>query len=249
MRLRNTPVPRCPGCVRRACATRHATQRPRASADDGTDAPPPPRAPILADVARASGATAGLLTAAAITLRTFAPPIAGLLPGSDAGVAASLLALTPSLDTASLAAAAPTAAAVTAARAAVLAASPSYRAESDASLALLLPTLGIGGVALWLCVVPAAAEEALFRGALLPLLAPDWRGVVGVASLFGVLHASGGRGAPSAAFATGAGAAYGWLFLACGGNLAAPVLAHALANGAAAGLWWARQQREKGGEA
>ena len=249
MRLCTLPVPRCPGRVRRACVTRHATQRPRASADDGTEAPSPPRGPTLADVARASGATASLLTAAAVAVRTFAPPIAGLLPGSDAGAAASLLSVTPSLDIASLAAAATTAAAVTAARAVVLAASPSYHAESDASLAPLLPALGAGGVALWLCAVPAAAEEALFRGALLPLLAPDWRGVVGVASLFGVLHASGGRGAPSAAFAAGAGAAYGSLFLFCGGNLAAPVLAHALANGAAAGLWWARQQKDKGGEA
>jgi hypothetical protein len=106
--------------------------------------------------------------------------------------------------------------------------------------------LSAAAAALWLCAVPAVAEEALFRGALLPLLAPDARGVAGVAVLFGALHAAGGgRGGASVAFATGAGVAYGALYLATGGDVAAPALAHAAANAAAAGLWWGRRQQGK----
>lgn len=37
------------------------------------------------------------------------------------------------------------------------------------------------------------AQELLFRGALLPALGPDWRGVLGAGIIFGVLHISGGR--------------------------------------------------------
>jgi membrane protease YdiL (CAAX protease family) len=181
------------------------------------------------------------LAAAAVAVRSFAGPIAGLLPGADGAAAAALLSTPPSFTPTHAAAAAATAAAVTAARAATLAASPAYRAETDASLGGMLPALGAGSVALWLCAVPAAAEEALFRGALLPLLSPDARGVAAVAALFGVLHASGGRGVASVGFATAAGVAYGALYLAAGGAVAAPALAHALANAAAAGLWWVRQ--------
>ena len=47
------------------------------------------------------------------------------------------------------------------------------------------------------------------------------------------------------AFATGAGVAYGALYLATGGDVAAPALAHAAANAAAAGLWWGRRQQGK----
>jgi hypothetical protein len=36
-------------------------------------------------------------------------------------------------------------------------------------------------------------QELLFRGALLPLIAPDWRGVAISGIVFGTLHLSGGR--------------------------------------------------------
>lgn len=36
-------------------------------------------------------------------------------------------------------------------------------------------------------------QELLFRGALLPLIAPDWQGVAISGIVFGTLHLSGGR--------------------------------------------------------
>lgn len=42
-------------------------------------------------------------------------------------------------------------------------------------------------------------QELLFRGALLPLVGVDWRGVAASGLVFGILHISGGR---NVAFAT-----------------------------------------------
>ena len=158
------------------------------------------------------------------------------------------------------AAAVAAAAVVTGARAAVVAASSSssskssssddeegknsFASEFDASLALVLPNLSSAQVALWLCLFPSVAEEALFRSALLPLVSADWRGAATVALLFGVLHYSprAGRGTASAVAATGAGFLYGMLYLWTGGDLVATAGAHALANAGSAALWWSREE-------
>ena len=67
------------------------------------------------------------------------------------------------------------------------------------SYAQVLTPLNKGDV-VTVSVLPAVAEEALFRGALLPALGGGPVGVVGAGVVFGALHAGGGR---NAAFAAG----------------------------------------------
>eukprot|EP00887_Chlorella_sp_A99_P002263 scaffold10.g2263.t1 len=96
------------------------------------------------------------------------------------------------------------AAAVTAARLALLAAWPAFREASDRSneqasqsAALLemedaLSPLGPADL-LVVSLLPGLSEELLFRGALVPAIAPDWRGAVIAGLVFGALHSGGGR--------------------------------------------------------
>ena len=49
-------------------------------------------------------------------------------------------------------------------------------------------------------VLPALAEETLFRGALLPAIGVSPVGVVGAGVVFGASHAGGGRNAALAAW-------------------------------------------------
>jgi len=141
--------------------------------------------------------------------------------------------------------------AVTAARAAAAIVAPRYAAATRQSLAQALdPLEGLSDLALVACV-PALGEELFFRGGLVPLVSPDWRGVAIAAVVFGSLHVSGGRGPWPALFATGAGAAYGASMLATS-DVAVPVVAHALANLASAwaykiGLWDAACGRDDDG--
>ncbi|EFN54071.1 hypothetical protein CHLNCDRAFT_13326, partial [Chlorella variabilis] len=92
------------------------------------------------------------------------------------------------------------------------------------------------GDLLWVAALPAVSEELLFRGALIPAVYPDWRGVVIAGLAFGVLHNSGGRNPAFAAWASLVGCAYGALLLATG-SVACPALAHTLANVASAAVW------------
>mmetsp|Transcript_25480 Transcript_25480/g.40898 ORF Transcript_25480/g.40898 Transcript_25480/m.40898 type:complete len:303 (+) Transcript_25480:235-1143(+) len=89
---------------------------------------------------------------------------------------------------------------------------------------------------LLVALLPGISEELFFRGALLPAVFPDWRGVIIAALTFGVLHNSGGRNLASAAFATLAGGAYGASFIATQ-NLLVPMGAHSLSNLMSAILW------------
>jgi membrane protease YdiL (CAAX protease family) len=87
----------------------------------------------------------------------------------------------------------------------------------------------LGPLSLRDCVVLAAAsgvaEEALFRGALQPLL-----GLVGASLLFGVAHFVPRRELlPWMLFSLAAGFGLGWLYELTG-NLVAPVVAHAGVN-------------------
>ena len=87
----------------------------------------------------------------------------------------------------------------------------------------------LGPLSLRDCVLLAAAsgvaEEALFRGALQPLL-----GWVGASLLFGLAHFVPRRELlPWVAFTFAAGFGLGWLYEATG-NLVAPVCAHAGVN-------------------
>ncbi|GAB5357551.1 hypothetical protein AAMO2058_000383900 [Amorphochlora amoebiformis] len=89
---------------------------------------------------------------------------------------------------------------------------------------------------LWVAFLPGITEELLFRGALIPAVYPDWRGILIGALTFGVLHNSGGRNLASATFATIAGGAYGTAFLATN-NLLVAMGAHSLSNLFSAAIW------------
>lgn len=88
-------------------------------------------------------------------------------------------------------------------------------------------------------VVPAIAEEILFRWALVPAVYPDWRGAVVSGLVFGVLHTNGGRNSAFAAWASCVGCAYAFLYL-YSGSVAMAVGAHSLANILSASLWLQR---------
>lgn len=146
----------------------------------------------------------------------------------------------PTLQQAGIALAA--AAAATALRATTLAAWPAYREASDRSNTQVLSPLTTADV-LYVSVLPGLAEELLFRGALLPAVAPDWRGALVAGLVFGALHSSGGRNAAFAAFASVLGCLYGGLMLATG-SLWVPAIAHSAANVASAALWKAQHQQQ-----
>ena len=96
--------------------------------------------------------------------------------------------------------------------------------EAARSLARSLGPLSTADARL-LAVASGLAEEAFFRGALLP-----WVGLWGAALLFGALHFVPERAFwPWTAFAVVAGVAFGGHFLFTG-HLLAPVTAHVLVN-------------------
>ena len=80
------------------------------------------------------------------------------------------------------------------------------------------------------------AQELLFRCALLPAIGGDAAAVAISGAVFGALHVTGGRNAAYAAWATVVGCLYGTLAVATHDGTA-PMLAHTLANIAAAALW------------
>ncbi|EEH56257.1 uncharacterized protein MICPUCDRAFT_69451 [Micromonas pusilla CCMP1545] len=127
------------------------------------------------------------------------------------------------------------AAAVTAARGALLRAWPDFAEASNRSNAQVLTPLRPFDV-VTVAVLPALAEETLFRGALLPAIGVSPVGVVGAGVVFGALHAGGGRNAAFAAWASVVGCAYGACAVATG-NVAVAMAAHAMANYASAALW------------
>lgn len=127
------------------------------------------------------------------------------------------------------------AAAVTAARTALLDAWPDFRTATDRSNAQVLTPLNKADV-VTVSVLPAVAEETLFRGVLLPALGGGPLGVVASGAVFGALHLGGGRNAAFAAWASAVGCLYG----ACAaytGDVAVAMLAHAIANVASATTW------------
>jgi membrane protease YdiL (CAAX protease family) len=135
--------------------------------------------------------------------------------------------------------------AVTATRLLLLAIWPQFKAATDISNAqIILPLasnpLDIGVVS----IIPALAEEMLFRGALLPAIYPDWRGVLISGAVFGALHINGGRNLEFGLWAGSVGCVYGAAYLATG-NLAVPMAAHALANVASASVWLSSNNANK----
>jgi uncharacterized protein len=94
------------------------------------------------------------------------------------------------------------------------------------------------------CCAAGLSEELLFRGALIPATAPDWRGVLVAAVVFGALHNNGGRNLAFALWAGGVGALYGGIFLFTQ-DIWVPVGAHALANMGSALLFWDKYSKAR----
>jgi hypothetical protein len=84
--------------------------------------------------------------------------------------------------------------------------------------------------------LPGISEELLFRGAILPLVGADWRGVTVAGLIFGILHVTGNRNAAFAAWASFVGIVYGFVAISTA-DLAVPMVAHSVANLVAAYAW------------
>ncbi|KAF6264969.1 hypothetical protein COO60DRAFT_1694712, partial [Scenedesmus sp. NREL 46B-D3] len=126
--------------------------------------------------------------------------------------------------------------AVTAARLLLLQQWADFAQATERSNKQVLSPLGWPDVLL-VALLTGVSEELLFRGGLVPLTWPDYRGVLLSGVVFGVLHLGGGRNAAFAGWATAVGWLYGGVFLASGGNVWVPAGAHALANLASAAVW------------
>ncbi|KAJ8758841.1 hypothetical protein K2173_002620 [Erythroxylum novogranatense] len=79
-------------------------------------------------------------------------------------------------------------------------------------------------------------QELLFRGALQPLFGMDWKSVLLVASLFGVLHLGNGRKYSFAVWATFVGLVYGYAAL-LSSSIVVPMASHAF-NNLVGGILW-----------
>ncbi|KAH7515609.1 hypothetical protein FEM48_Zijuj10G0044700 [Ziziphus jujuba var. spinosa] len=79
-------------------------------------------------------------------------------------------------------------------------------------------------------------QELLFRGALLPLFGFDWKSVLVVAAIFGVLHLGSGRKYSFAAWATFVGLAYGYATV-MSSSIIVPMASHAV-NNLVGGILW-----------
>ena len=130
------------------------------------------------------------------------------------------------------------AATVTAARRALLATSNEFREATNRSNAQVLRPLSSGDV-VTVSLLPAVAEETVFRGVLIPAfssVSSTYGAVVISGLVFGALHVGGGRNAAFAAWASLVGVLYGAAAVATG-DVATAMLAHGIANYASASLW------------
>eukprot|EP00899_Mesostigma_viride_P014048 jgi/Mesvir1/22644/Mv14079-RA.1 len=124
---------------------------------------------------------------------------------------------------------------VTAARVALVTVWPDFATATDVSNRQVLTNLETADLP-FVCCFPGLGEEWIFRGALLPAIGMDWKGVAVAGVVFGILHINGGRNAAFAAWASMVGIVYGASAVASG-DLIVPVAAHALANLMSAVLW------------
>ncbi|XWS22696.1 hypothetical protein CRYUN_Cryun29cG0058200 [Craigia yunnanensis] len=84
--------------------------------------------------------------------------------------------------------------------------------------------------------LPGMSEELLFRGALLPIFGFDWKSILVVATLFGVLHLGNGRKYSFAVWATFVGIVYGYATI-ISSSVIVPMASHAL-NNLVGGIVW-----------
>mmetsp|Transcript_44192 Transcript_44192/g.73586 ORF Transcript_44192/g.73586 Transcript_44192/m.73586 type:complete len:387 (-) Transcript_44192:258-1418(-) len=127
------------------------------------------------------------------------------------------------------------AAVVTVGRIILLSAWADFKTASDTSnRQVLTPLRGLD--VLQVAAYPAISEELLFRGFLLPAVGNDLAGIAVAGVVFGVLHIPGGRNPAFAVWASAVGMLYGALAVYTH-DLAAPMVAHAVANLASATYW------------
>ncbi|KAG6654867.1 uncharacterized protein LOC122308821 [Carya illinoinensis] len=84
--------------------------------------------------------------------------------------------------------------------------------------------------------LPGISEELLFRGALLPLLGFDWKSVLLVAAVFGILHLGNGRKYSFAVWASFVGIVYGYATIVSSSAIV-PMASHAV-NNLIGGILW-----------
>jgi membrane protease YdiL (CAAX protease family) len=215
------------------------TSQPLAAAAAATAAgalPAVTREQVLSSCAKTSAA---MLVGAAI-LHIFAERYAPSLFGTDAAAVQQLLRVPAGFsDVTQPAWMLGAAGIVTAARLLLLQQWGDFAEATERSNKQVLSPLGWPDIVL-VALLTGVSEEFLFRGGLVPLTWPDYRGVLLSGVVFGVLHIGGGRNAAFAAWATAVGWLYGGVFLASGGNVWVPAGAHALANFASAAVWKSR---------
>lgn len=207
----------------------------------GAPAAAPQAGASRGDVFAACARVSALVALFGLGLHQAAPLVSPAAGGNDETALLHLLQWCSVPTPAQLGVGAAAAALVSAARLALLSSWPNFREATERSNVAALSCLGYADL-LWVATLPAMSEELLFRGALLPAVYPDWRGVLVSGAVFGALHnTGGGRNAAFAAWAAGVGCVYGGTALLTG-SVWAPVAAHALAN-AASGALWMRQRR------
>lgn len=139
-----------------------------------------------------------------------------------------------------------TASIVSAARLNIVARDAEFANSTLKSNALVLTNLAPLDYLVVACL-PAIAEEFVFRHALIPAIAPDFRGVAISAVVFGALHLDPQRRTVFAVWATIIGAIYGALYLSTG-SIWAPAVAHAAGNLLSAIFWKTGALKYKGPE-
>ncbi|XP_026407438.1 uncharacterized protein LOC113302707 isoform X1 [Papaver somniferum] len=112
---------------------------------------------------------------------------------------------------------------------------PNFAESSEASNQMVLSQLEPLDYILVACL-PGLSEELLFRGALMPLFGLDWKSVLVVAAMFGVLHLGSGRKYSFAIWATFVGLAYGYATI-ISSSIIVPMTSHALNNLVGTILW------------
>ncbi|KAI3995931.1 hypothetical protein MKX01_017128 [Papaver californicum] len=112
---------------------------------------------------------------------------------------------------------------------------PNFAESSEASNQMVLSQLEPLDYILVACL-PGLSEELLFRGALMPLFGLNWKSVLVVASIFGILHLGSGRKYSFAIWATIVGLAYGYAAI-ISSSIIVPMTSHALNNLVGAILW------------
>ncbi|MEW5856204.1 MAG: CPBP family intramembrane glutamic endopeptidase [Cyanobacteriota bacterium] len=112
---------------------------------------------------------------------------------------------------------------------------PGYQRSADYYLELVLKPLFWPDL-IWLGLLPGLSEELLFRGVMLPAVGLNWVGLLGSSFCFGILHLSGPKQWPYAAWATTVGLLLGYSALETG-NLLVPIVAHITTNLISSCLW------------